>query len=145
MTSDWGTRTQNQSLSPDDSLLGFPLASYILTRACRQVWPQRLASKLIMTPHPAFTWSCLLNAAVLGESQEERASVTFTWRSWGCRRAGCLSQKELRTIAALVSQTPLISQAGRLPAWSWLGECTVEGTPGNVSREGAGRASPFWL
>lgn len=32
-----------------------------LARACRQVWPQRHTRKLIMTPHPALTWSCLLN------------------------------------------------------------------------------------
>lgn len=48
--------------------------------------------------------------------------------------AGRPSQKELKTIATLVSQTPLISQAGKLPAWSWLGKCTVEGTPGKCEQ-----------
>lgn len=48
--------------------------------------------------------------------------------------AGRPSQKELKTIATLVSQTPLISQAGKLPAWSWLGKHTVEGTPGKCEK-----------
>lgn len=67
MASDWGTRTQNQRLSPDDSLFGFMLLFFLAVGggagmgddlACRQVWPQRHS---VVIPHPAFTWSCLLN------------------------------------------------------------------------------------
>ena len=85
MASDWGTRTQNQRLSPNDSLFGLMLLFFLVVgggagrgddraRACRQVWPQRHS---IVTPHPAFIWSCFLNT-VPGERQKERVLVTFT-------------------------------------------------------------------
>lgn len=84
-----------------------------------------------------------------GKSQKEGALVSFT-RIGGCRRtwpdlAGCPIQKELKTTAALLSQTPLISQAGKLPAWSGPGKCTVEGTLGKREQGRGWEGKSLWL
>ena len=86
VTLDWGTTTQHQSLSPDDSLFGFLLIFLGFNKSLQTSVATKTYLQINRDATLAFTWSYFLQTGH-GKSQKERASVTFTGMSEEEKRA----------------------------------------------------------